>query len=369
MSHRTGDGLEDPFQLVTGESLAVIETGLQADDFRAPGLRRECAEKLRPQRLPVQRPVVELVTDPHAFVDLRLVVQLKAPDRLLAEVERGLVRPFAGHVGKLGIDQRNTAVGPELGFDVFEIEVQSITVAQFPSKARVQCRLPAGADLAVVVGLKCHAVQSEVATPVRAGLVPVHRALDGREAADSQAQVGKAGREGLLADDVDDTGQRIDAVKEPGRPLEHLDPGDVVHRVPGSFGLDGAVGQDQAAADRIEATDQEVIVDSPLSLDVEAADVAQRVAEVVTVLLGHQSFADRPHVGRRQLGRQRQLGGDGVRRRQLGDVDLDVLAFGSRSRFGCGAFGRLFGGFFIRVVRCGQQWAGHQEQHDHTKNE
>ena len=48
-------------------------------------------------------------------------------------------------------------------------------------------------------------------------------------------------------------------MKEAGRPLEHLHPLDVVEVVEGDLRLRHAVGEDQAAGERVEAPDAEEI--------------------------------------------------------------------------------------------------------------
>ena len=107
----------------------------------------------------------------------------------------------------------------------------------------------------------------------------------GAEAAALEAEGQEAGRLGLPADHVDRGGDRVAAVEEAAGPLEHLDPLDVVELVEADLGLGRAVDQHEAVGDRVEAAHDEEVGHAALRLDVDAADVLQRLAEDGAALL------------------------------------------------------------------------------------
>jgi hypothetical protein len=179
--------------------------------------------------------------------------------------------------------------------------------------------------LAVVLGRVPHAVEAEADARVPGRLVPVDRAPPRGETADRAAEYGEAPVERLLAHDVHGPGQRVLAVEEPGRALEHLDRPDVVGRVVRDRGLLGAVGHHEAARYHVESADGEVIVDARSVHDVQPAHVLQGVRQHAGALLVDQGLGDRAHVGRGPLQWLAELRRDGVRGRNRGVADLDVL--------------------------------------------
>ena len=140
-------------------------------------------------------------------------------------------------------------------------------------------------------------------------------------------RVREAAAHGLLAHDVDRARQRVAAVEEGRRPLQHLDLADVVEGMERGLRLGDAVGEDQAARERIEAADGEEVEDAEAGAHGHAAGVAQGVAEDEAGLVAHEAARDDGDRHRQVLDGDGQARGRAARGRQRGKLGLDVHGF------------------------------------------
>ena len=341
-------------ELVTKKLLGVVEEGEGAGNVGARPGNVEGPENEGAVGVPLELGEVEAVPEGDRVRELALGIEPHAGDVLGRRVEGRLVGLRTRHRGEARArrpHEGKARVGGPLAAHVLVAEKKPRLPVGTPQEGGVHCPDLPARKIAIVVGSLKGPVEAEGHLAIGGRDVAVDGARIGPEAPVGERRLAEACRDRLFAHELHGPGQRVRAIEEARRPLQHLELPHVVHRIERGLGLGNPVVEDEAAGEGVEAAHREVVEDTEAGGNVDSAGVLEGVVQHERILVAHQAGRDHGEGEGKVLrggGKARRRPGE---RRQRGQLGLDVYSLLQARRLVTGGLGIL--GLLLRRRQAG----------------